>query len=333
MKAFIKGISYYLPEKILTNADLVSEFPEWSVQKVTEKIGINQRHISSSSETASDMAIQSAKNLFEEYNIDKTCIDFVLFCTQSPDYFLPASSCLIQERLGLETSVGAIDYNQGCSGYIYGLSLAKGLLYAGISKNVLLLTAETYSKHIHPRDKGNRSIFGDASAATLISSDGFAEILDFSLGTDGLGAKNLIVETGAMRCMNSKNSINWDENGNPLSEDHLYMNGSEIFNFTLEEVPKMIKEVLARNGFRDEEIDLFILHQANKFMLEFLRKKLRIPSEKFYYFLENVGNTVSSTIPIAIKEAMKDKTIVADTKVLLGGFGVGYSWGGTVIRY
>jgi 3-oxoacyl-[acyl-carrier-protein] synthase-3 len=333
MKVFIKGISYYLPEKVLTNEDLVKEFPEWSVEKVASKIGIHERHIAAENETAADMAVAAAEKLINEYRIDKNCIDFILLCTQSPDYFLPTSSCLIQERLGLRTATGALDFNQGCSGFIYGLSLAKGLICAGIAKNVLLLTSETYSKYIHERDKGNLTIFGDAAAATLISADGYAELLEFSLGTDGRGAGNLIVETGGLRCVNAKKSVTWDEGGNPISPDHLFMNGTEIFNFTLDTVPLLINEIFSKNGLKQEDIDLFVLHQANRYMMEFLRKKLRIAPEQFYYFLEKVGNTVSSTIPIAIKEGMNDGSILPGKKVLIAGFGVGYSWGGTVLKF
>jgi 3-oxoacyl-[acyl-carrier-protein] synthase-3 len=333
MKIFIKGISYYLPEKVLTNEDLVKEFPEWSVEKVASKIGIHKRHIAAENETAADMAVAAAEILIKEYKIDKSDIDYILLCTQSPDYFLPTSSCLIQERLGLKTSTGALDFNQGCSGFIYGLSLAKGLICAGIARNVLLITSETYSKYIHPRDKGNRTIFGDAAAATLISEDGFAELMEFSLGTDGRGARNLIVETGGLRCVTARNTITWDEGGNPVSPDHLFMNGTEIFNFTLETVPLLINEIFSKNSLTQEDIDLFVLHQANRYMMEFLRKKLKIDPEKFYYYIENVGNTVSSTIPIAIKEGMKDRSISSGKKVLLAGFGVGYSWGGTVLKF
>lgn len=333
MNVFIKGISYYLPEKILTNEDLVKEFPEWSVEKMVSKIGIRERHIAAENETAADMAVAAGKNLINEYNIDSADIDFVLFCTQSPDYFLPSSACLIQERLGLRTNIGALDFNQGCSGFIYGLALAKGLLGARLAKNVLLLTSETYSKHIHIKDKSNRSIFGDAAAATLISSEGFAEIMDMSLGTDGRGAGNLIVETGALKYPGVINKVSWDESGNPVSPDHLYMNGTEIFSFTLETVPLLADEILSKNGLSQDEIDLFVLHQANKYIMEFLRKKMKISSEKFYYYIENVGNTVSSTIPIALKEGMKDGSITSGMKVLVSGFGVGYSWGGTILKF
>jgi 3-oxoacyl-[acyl-carrier-protein] synthase-3 len=333
MKSFIKGISYYLPKNVLTNEELIQDFPEWTVEKVAEKIGIKERHIAAENETALDMAVHAANNLFDEYNIDKSIIDFVLLCTQSPDYFLPASACILQDRLNLNTNCGALDFNLGCSGFVYGLSLARGLIYGGIANNILLVTSETYSKYIHPKDKGNRTIFGDAACATLISTDGFAEILNFSLGTDGKGFNNLIVKTGGLRSANKTNEIFFDSSNNPVSDDFLYMNGSEIFNFTLESVPLLVKDTLSKNNLDLHNIDLFVFHQANKYMMNFLRKKLKIEPSKFYYYLENVGNTVSSTIPIALKAAFNEQAIFADNNVLIAGFGVGYSWAGTILNY
>ena len=330
MEAYIKAISYYLPEKIVTNEDLVKEFPEWTVEKVAGKVGVRQRHVVSENETASDMATKASEKLFAEQNIDRSTIDFVLFCTQSPDYFLPTSACLIQNRLGLSTSCGALDFNLGCSGFVYGLSLAKGLIAAGIAKNILLLTAETYSKYIHPKDKGNRTIFGDASAATLISTDGFASIENFCLGTDGRGAENLIVRNGGMRQPDTLGDLAFDESGNLTSSDYLYMNGGEIFNFTAEAVPVLVDQVLEKNHLTKEDIQLFVFHQANKYMMNYLRKLIEIESDKFYFFLENVGNTVSSTIPIALCEAQKEGKLKGN--ILIAGFGVGYSWGATILK-
>ena len=331
MKAYIKSISYYLPEKKLTNEELVKEFPEWSVEKVANKVGINQRHISAIDETASDMAEKAAKTLFQEFSINPKSVDFILFCTQSPDYFLPTTACLLQNKLGIPTSAGALDFNLGCSGYVYGLSLAKGLIYAGVAKNILFLTAESYSKYIHPQDKGNRSIFGDGATATLISTDGFAEIGDFILGTDGKGANNLIVRTGGSRQPDAINTLNSDEGGYFLSPDYLYMNGSEIFNFTLEAVPLLVNSTLLKNGLELSDINLFIFHQANKFMLNTLRKICSISKEAFYIDMEDIGNTVSSTIPIALARA-KNKNLLQDKfNILIAGFGVGYSWGGCVL--
>jgi len=329
MKAYIKAISYYLPERVLTNEDLVTEFPEWTVEKVAGKVGINQRHIAGVNETAADMATAAAEKLFIEHTIDRNQIDFVLLCTQSPDYLLPTSACIIQHALGLSTKCGALDFNLGCSGYVYGLSLAKGLLAGGIAKNILLLTAETYSKHMHEKDKGNRTIFGDAASATLVCAEGFASIEEFSLGTDGSGAENLIVKKGGLRQPNALNDIRIDENGNQTSSDFLYMNGGEIFNFTSEAVPILVHDVLTKNNLIQDEINLFVFHQANKYMMNYLRKLIDIEQDKFYFCLENVGNTVSSTIPIALYEAQKEGKLKGN--VLLAGFGVGYSWGGVVL--
>ena len=330
MKAFIKAISYYLPEEILTNQQLLAEFPKWSVEKVATKIGIKERHISGTDQTSGDMAELAAMKLFEEYRISPNDIDFILLYTQSPDYFLPTTACILQDKLGISTRSGAVDFNLGCSGYVYGLSIAKGLVFSGTAKNILLLTSETYSKRLHQKDKSNRTIFGDGASATLISTDGFAEILNFSLGTDGGGAENLIIKTGAFRNPNSKNDILFDDVGNPVSSDHLYMNGLEIFNFTLKNVPIFVEDTLKKNALSRDNISLFVFHQANKYMMNILRKKMRIEEDRFFYYIEKVGNTVSSTIPIALKEAQKENKFFGN--ILLAGFGVGYSWGGVVLN-
>ena len=330
MKAYIKAVSYYLPDKVVTNQDLIDEFPEWTVEKIAGKVGVSERHIAAEDETAADLGVKAAEKLFLDHKIDKNEINFLLVCTQSPDYFLPTSACVMQERIGLGTGIGALDYNLGCSGFIYGLSLAKGLIYAGIASNVLLITAETYNKHIHPLDKGNRTIFGDAAAATLISTDGFAEIGEFSLGTDGRGANNLIVKQGGMRNPELFNDFTTDEKGNTSSSDHLYMDGGEIFNFTSEAVPVLVDNVLKNNGLKQDDVDLFIFHQANQYMMNYLRKLIEIDKEKFYIYLDKVGNTVSSTIPIAISEAKKEDLLKGN--ILLAGFGVGYSWGGVNLK-
>ena len=308
-KAYIKDIAYYVPETIVTNEDIVREFPEWSVEKIALKVGVRQRHVAAADETAADLAVKAAQNLFERGKCEPRGVDFVLFCTQSPDYFLPTSACVIQERLGLRTDIGALDFNLGCSGYVYGLSLAKGLVMAGVAGNVLLLTGETYSKHLHPRDKGNRTIFGDAASATMVSADGIAG------------------------CPRRRDDLRFDENNNPISSDYLYMNGSEIFTFTLDNVPPLIADTLSKNNIGKGEVDLYVFHQANKYMLDFLRKKIRIAPDRFYYCLSEYGNTVSNTIPIALVNALRDGSITNGKSVLIAGFGVGYSWGGCLLRF
>lgn len=333
MGAYIKAISYYLPEIILTNQQLSEAFPDWSPEKIEKKIGVDSRHLAHEDETAGDLAYKAAETLFEEYGIDRGEIDFILLCTQSPDYFLPTTACLLQERLGLSTTTGALDFNLGCSGCVYGLALAKGLISAGIASNVLLITSETYSKYLHPEDKGNRSIFGDGAAACLVSSEGFAEIGEFDLGTDGRGAGNLIVATGASRqpCKTGKSEL--DEEGHMHYDDYLYMNGGAIFNFTLDTVPELVARVLEKNHLSKEEIDYYVFHQANKFMLSTLRKVCGIPKDKFYVDLKDTGNTVSSTVLIGIKRCLEEELIKKNDIVMIAGFGVGLSWGGTILKF
>lgn len=329
--AFIKAVSYYLPEKVVTNEELVSEFPEWTVEKIAEKVGVNSRHVASECETASDLALKAAERLFAgNADIRKEDIDFVILCTQSPDYILPTTACILQDRLGLRTDIGAFDFNLGCSGYVYGLAIAKGLVTAGVASNVLLLTAETYNKHLHPRDKGNRTIFGDGATASVISTEGWGEIGNFALGTDGRGAGNLIIRTGGARHPEKAGDLTFDENGNPVSSDWLHMNGSEIFMFTQRNVPKVVRSTLERNGMAQEGISTFIFHQANSYMLNFLRKKIKIEPEKFYIGMSEIGNTVSNSIPIALCDMRSKGELSGD--ILICGFGVGYSWGGAVIR-
>ena len=331
--AFIKAISYYLPEKVVTNEELVKEFPEWSIEKIGQKVGVDSRHVAAEDETAGDMAEKAARMLFEEYQIDPKTIDFLMLCTQSPDYFLPSTACVLQDRLDIPTSAGAFDYNLGCSGCIYGMAMAKGLIAAGIARNVLLLTAETYNKYLHPSDKSNRSIFGDGAAACLISTDGFAEIGEFSLGTDGSGANNLIVKTGAAREKTSTGKYVKDDEGHFWYDDYLYMNGGAIFNFTLDTVPVIMSQILVKNGLDIDQIDYYVFHQANKFMLNTIRKVCVLPKDKFYVNLARTGNTVSSTVLIGLKECLKRQTIKANDIVMISGFGVGLSWGGTILKF
>ena len=329
MKAYIKDIAYYLPAQVLTNEQIAAEFPEWSAEKVANKVGITERHIAAPDETATDMAYQAAERLFAQ-GVDRASIDFVLLCTQSGDYFLPSSACILQDRLGLSKNCGALDFNLGCSGYEYGLAIAKGLIIAGISKNILLLTSETYTKYLHPQDKGNRTIFGDGASATLVSTEGFAEIGEVVLGTDGSGAENLIVRSLGARHKEQLHDLRINEEEGLVSGDHLYMHGGNVFNFTADVVPPMVEELLQKSGLAQDEIDLWVFHQANKYMINYLRKLLDIDKERFYIFMEHVGNTVSSTIPIALVEARKENKLHGN--VLLAGFGVGLSWGGVMLR-
>lgn len=327
----IKAIEYSLPINILTNNALEQEFPDWSAEKIESKTGIKERHIASANETALDLAIQACEKVLAGYN--RQSIDFLLFCTQSPDYILPTSACIIQDRLGLRKNIGAVDFNLGCSGFVYGLALVNGLIASRLASNVLLVMAETYSKHIHPLDKANRTIFGDAAAATIIEASNESKSYTFNLGTDGSGYSNLIIPNGGARQKTAKEEmLLTDESGNSRTDNNLYMNGPEIFNFTIESIPGLVKETLAQNNLSMDDIGFFIFHQANKFILNYLRKKIKIPEEKFYINMEYTGNTVSATIPIAIKQCLDNNIIKPKDKVMVVGFGVGYSWGATIIE-
>ncbi len=282
MTAIIKAIEYYLPAGIVDNQQLVSEFPEWSIDKIESKTGICSRHIAGETECSSDLGVQAAEQLFARSACRREEIDFVLLCTQSPDYFLPTTACTMQHRLGIRKSAGALDFNLGCSGFVYGLGLAKGLIETRQARRVLLITAETYSKFLHPADKSVRTLFGDGAAATLVeAADGVDEssIGPFVYGTDGSGACRLIVPSGGMRNpVGAAGEVEAkDEFGNVRSSSHLYMNGPEIFSFALQAVPRCVRELLALSGKRVEDIDLFVLHQASQHMLDCLRRKLAIP--------------------------------------------------------
>ncbi len=333
MKAYIKAIEYNLPEKVLSNKEISEMFPEWTEEKIEKKIGIKERHITAEGETASDLAVGAAEKIFTKHNIDRSTIDYLIFVTQSPDYHLPTTACTIQTRLGLSNRLTAIDVNLGCSGFVTGLSLAKAVVVSGQAKNVLLLTAETYSKYMHERDKSNRTIFGDGSAATLVSTEGIAEIGNFVIGTDGNGAENLIVKTGCARQMNPLNDLKFDDFGNPRSSDNLYMDGPAILNYSLESIPQLFADVLEANGLTKDDIDLHVYHQANIFLANLERRKLKIDPEKYYVNIEHVGNTVSSTIPIGLCMAMEEGKITKGTKVLSVAQGLGYTWGGMVLFF
>jgi len=260
-------IEYYLPEQVLGNEELEGLFVDWTAEKIHRKTGISTRHIARQSECSSDLGVEAARKLLKQGNIEPTSIDVLIFCTQTPDYCIPTTACMVQDRLNLPTSCAAFDINLGCSGFVYGLSIANAYIRSGMANSVLLITAETYSKVIHPLDKSVRTIFGDAGAAALICADeGMAQIGDFILGTDGSGHQNFIVPTSGFRIPKSiERSIEKkDESGNIRSDNDLYMNGANIFTFTIKIVPRTIEQLLHKTGLALGDIDWFILHQANQ---------------------------------------------------------------------
>jgi 3-oxoacyl-[acyl-carrier-protein] synthase-3 len=331
----IADIADYIPEGKLSNADLARLYPAWPAEKIFEKTGIQSRGIAGPSETASDLAYAAALKLFAQGVIQPTEVDFVILCTQAPDHILPTTACILQDRLGIPTSAGALDINLGCSGYVYGLSLAKGLIETGAARCILLLTADTYSKYIHPMDKSVRTLFGDGATATALVADETQRdsIGPFVFGTDGSGAKHLIVPAGGFRRPADAASAEevLDASDNVRSANHLHMNGAEVMTFTLREVPRSVDALLTKAGLTMQDIDHFVLHQANRFMLESLRKKLKIPADRMPIHLEEVGNTVSSTIPLTLHAMLKQGQLKSSKRLMLIGFGVGLSWSACIL--
>lgn len=326
----ISATSLAFPQETLSNEALAGIFEGWSASKIEKKLGIKSRHVLADDEMPSEIAVQAAENLFAKQEIDRQLIDYLIFCTQAPDYLLPTTACLIHDRLGLSTNCGAVDINQGCSGYIHGLVLAKGLVESGFAKNVLLLTADAYSKYVGKDDASVRTLFGDAASATLLSvSDSIefdsseAPMLDhFVFGTDGAGADSLMLANSALRRSDFNKA--WEP---------LHMNGPEVLNFTLREIPPLQEAIFEKARLNMDDLDFVILHQANSFLLAQLARKLKIPHEKCLIDMADVGNTVSSTIPIVLHRAIDSQRIKRGDIGLLLGFGVGLSWGGCIVKY
>ncbi len=322
--ASIGPIAIHLPEKVEDNDQLAAEQPKWDMPLIYAKTGIRARHIAQPGECASDLGVAAAERLFARHQIDPGTIDFLLFCTQTPDYVLPTTACLIQERLGLPTSIGALDFNLGCSGFVYGLSLADGLIRSEAARRVLLITAETYSKYIAPSDRSLRTIFGDGAAATLIDAAETPSLGSFVFGTDGRGADTLIVTEGGARpkadALRPRKRKRW-----PSS---LYMDGPELVKFTLDVVPPMVEKVLAGAKWTRGDVDMYLVHQATTFILQHLRERMKLDSAETPEALERYGNTVSSTIPILIHDLRESGQLRPGKRTLLVGFGVGLSWAG-----
>ena len=322
--ASIGPIATYLPETVEDNSLLEARFPRWNMDLIYAKTGIRVRHVAAEDQCASDLGVAAAEKLFARHHVDRRSIDFLLFCTQTPDYPLPTTACLIQDRLGLPTSIGALDFNLGCSGFVYGLSLADGLIRSGSARRVLLITAETYSKYIDSTDRSLRTIFGDGAAATLIEASSKPSLSSFVFGTDGSGANSLMVAQGGARpaaqAIRPQKRKRW-----PSS---LYMDGPELVKFTLSAVPPMIDQLMADTGWTRDDVDLYLMHQATFFMLEHLRARLKLDEEQLPVVLEKYGNTVSSTMPLLIHDLRAEGRLRPGTRSLLAGFGVGLSWAG-----
>lgn len=336
MRAAITAIEHYLPDHRLTNEDLAAEFEGWTPEKIVAKTGIRERRIAAADECSSDLAVKAAERLFASGCCRPPEIDYILCCTQTPDHLLPSTACLVQHRLGLETVTGAVDVNLGCSAYVYALGLARGLVETGQARCILLLTTDTYSKLLHPGDRSVRTLFGDGASATLVRAveHGAPLLGPFIYGSDGNGAPHLIVPAGGMRRAYDPNAaVETDKRGNTRTANNLFMNGGEVYRFVLRAVPDCVGQLTSAAGLPLDAVDAFIFHQANATMLEEVRESLGLPREKFILAMEYTGNTVSSSIPIALQQAAAAGTLKPGGLAMLVGFGVGYSWAGTLVRW
>ncbi len=331
----ITGISYYLPPKIVTNDDLQIENPDWNMQKLSEKSGVLSRHIAADNETAFDLACIACDKLLKDDKDLIRSIDGIIFCTQSPDYIMPSNAFLLHKYLKLEQSVFAFDFNLACSGFIYGLSIARGFVATSLGSNILLVTADTYSRYVHPKDRSARILFGDGAAVCLISKTESEGIIDIMLASSGKDFNSFYIPSGASRIPKSEKTAiaEVDSSGNTHTLEHIHMNGFGVWKFIASTVPKQINEILRRNGYSVKDIGLFIFHQASKMTIDSLINALKIDTEKVFTNIENTGNLVSASIPVALKDAENAGKLKMGDLIVLSGFGVGLSWGTIIMKY
>jgi 3-oxoacyl-[acyl-carrier-protein] synthase-3 len=332
------AVNYTLGSEHRTYEDIEQQFGTEAAAKVFKASGIRNRRIAAPGVCGSDLAFQSASELFERRPELRERIDLLVHCTQSPDYLMPTTACLLQDRLQLSKHCGAFDLNLGCSQYVYGLSVAHSMLVSGVARCALVTTGDTMTHTIHPRDRAILPILGDGGSASVLeftesdtNSSGF---LGFDLGTDGSGAKHLMLPASGFRQPHSAETALevTDAEGNTRSAENFYMNGAADFHFAISVVPPTIHRLLEKLQLTLDDIDLVLFHQANQYMLDYLHKKLRIPPEKAFCYLENVGNTSGTTLPVVLSEAIKQNRVQAGSRVLMIGFGVGLSWGATVFH-
>lgn len=331
-EAYIKDISIYTPEKKLTNSELAVYF-NVEEKKIFRESGIRKRHICSNDELASDIAVKVGTEFFNSQNHTKReDIDFLFYCTSALDYVGPATACLIHEQLDLKKSAGAMDIPMGCAGFTYGLILCKSMIESGIATNILFITADMPTKVIHPDDYYLRILFSDAAAATLISDSGSYKINSIGYGTDGSGGENLIIKgSGARNPINAQWLDQYKDVGGLLI-GRMVMKGDEILKFTLREIPQLVDHILAKENLSKDDVDYFVFHHASEIVLKFLARKLAIPSSKIYSTLEENGNTVSASIPIALNQLHKEIPMKKKSIIFIAGFGIGYAWSGTILK-
>jgi 3-oxoacyl-[acyl-carrier-protein] synthase-3 len=333
----IAGVASAVPATRVPVTAAAEIFGAEMIQKISQNTGIEFRHLTSPGLCSSDLCFAAAKRLLEDLRWEPASVEALIFVTQTPDFpHIPATACTLQMRLGLSRSCAAFDVALGCSGHVYGLWLAMSLIAGSGLSRVLVLAGDVASTLSSPLDRAVSLLFGDAGSATAIEKDVTASPCVFSMGTDGSGWKNLIIPSGmqyaryprdATTCIRRK-----DEDNNQRSAEDLFMDGAEVFAFTIREVPPLVKQVLNAAGWELEEVDAFVFHQANKFMLTHLAKTMKVPLNKVPLSLKEYGNTSSASIPLTITTQLREEVSSQSLRLLLVGFGVGFSWGACAIQ-
>lgn len=334
VSARILGIDYVLPGRVVTNAEIARRHPGWHMPLVERQTGVLERHLAAPGETALDLSLSAARSVIARTGVDPAMIDVLLFCTETPDHPMPPNACLLQDRLGLSKRVAALDFTLACSGYVYGLYLARGLIASGAARTVLFVTADTYSTLISPEDRGTYTLFGDGAAATLLAA-GERGLGEFLLGTDGGAASCFIVPAGGTRSPRTAltGAPATDRVGNLKSLEQIHMDGPAVLAFVVREVPANVRELLANAGRTLADIDLVIFHQASQVAMDNLQRELAIPDAKLFSNIALVGNTVSASLPIALRDAELAGRLKPGYRVLLVSFGVGLSWGSCLLEW
>ncbi len=328
----ISSLEYYLAPTLLSNEALKSQNPSWDMDKATERSGVLARPIAPEGVTSLDLSYGAVKQLAKFDPNALSGVDALIFCTQTPDYLLPSNCNLLHGLLDLPTKVMTFDINHACSGYPYAIGIAKSLVLSQMATRVLVVTADTYSRLIHPLDRSVRTLFGDAASASIISASHEFFIDDQSYGTAGRLASRFIVENGGMRhSQKNVNEVQLDSAQRVRSPDHIQMDGFGVLSFFNKVVPASIQEILVRNQLKIDDISYFILHQASQLALDSLRKSLGAPSEKVIIDMCDTGNLVSSSIPVVLKRSINRRLFKKGDRIILCGFGVGLSWGTVLV--
>jgi 3-oxoacyl-[acyl-carrier-protein] synthase-3 len=321
-----------VPSRVVYNSDLTDILSNEEIDKMISSVGINKRHISDDDVLSSDLCLRAAEKLIQDNNIDPKSIDVLLFISQTADYRIPATACTLQHRLGLSTSCAAIDLSLACSGYVYALSIAMAMASSDGIDRVLLLDGETLSKVIGKRDKVNAPHYGDAGTATLIEKGDFGDSY-FMLNTDGSGSDVLKIHAGMRNKISAESLIERErEDGNFRSDVQVYMDGMDMFNFAIKRVPRSVKDIAEYAGVSLDDINYFVFHQSNKFLIEFFIKKLKLDGTKVPFSIGKFGNTCSSSVPLAVCSELNNQIHNGD-KIVMSGFGAGLSWSTALITF